>query len=414
MEPPELNWLSFVAAPMLTLRAGEVVAMNAIAAAMFGRTQEAIPLDLEVLIGPVAALAVRAVLPHGGREAADTLEVACTIAGAPRRLTVDARPLSPNSASSDSLWALTLADIGEAPACPAAGEDWVKLLPIILDRLPVALLIEDDSGLGVFVNRGFSDIFEYELGEIADIEDWWLKLYPDPVVRAEAERDWIETLAAAPAGDGTISTSEFQIRAGGGSDKMVQFHSFRLSGYRIHTYVDVTHRHRMAVDLRRLADTDGLTGVLNRRAFFEHAGRLIRAGGPFAALLLDVDHFKQVNDRLGHAFGDQVLVEIAARCRSALRAGDVLARLGGEEFAVLLPGQDTANTAAVAERLRSAIAGAPIGGTPDGHLVTISIGGACAMAGGSIEELLARADTALYAAKSGGRDCVRLDPETPY
>jgi diguanylate cyclase (GGDEF)-like protein len=195
---------------------------------------------------------------------------------------------------------------------------------------------------------------------------------------------------------------------------MVQSHSFRIGGYRVHSYVDVSQRHQLTVDLQLLADTDPLTGILNRRSFFQQAPSLMRADRPLAALLFDVDHFKLVNDRLGHAFGDHVLVEIVARCRGVLGPTDVLARLGGEEFVVLLPRHDAARAAAMAECLRSAMASAPVKGPLGSSSITISIGGACARPGEfSIDELLLRADNALYAAKRAGRDCVRFDPGAP-
>lgn len=419
-EPTAWHWLSYVAAPMLVVRADRVVAMNPAASALFGSAQSALPVELATLFGSAVATLLRTV----SQPAPDDVTVNCTIGGVPGRLTVAARLMEPASQSCESLWALTLCHVPEDPdgalavaqegAEDSSDDEWVKLLPTILDRLPVALFIEDQANFGVFINRGFTDIFEYELDEIADIEDWWVKLYPDPQVREDIKADWMETLAKAPPGDGTISTSSFQVRCGSGADKMVEFHSFRISSYLVHTYVDVTHRHRMAVDLQELADTDALTGVRNRRGFMQGASVQMRIDQPVAALLIDVDHFKQVNDRLGHAFGDQVLAEIAARCRSVLRAGDILARLGGEEFAVLLPRHDDVRAALVAERLRSAIAATPVSGPTDDHVVTISIGGACAKATeSSIEDLLLRADRALYAAKRAGRNCVRFAGESP-
>ena len=419
-EVADLRWLSHVVVPMLVVCADNVVAMNPAAAALFGGAENALPVDLATLFGSATA-PVTALLRSEDRQVPEPISVTCTIAGVPHGLKVAARLMTPVDAGGESLWALTITEVDKevssvpsdaGPAQAAVpGDAWIKLLPTILDRLPVALLIEDDTDIGVFVNRGFTDIFEYRLDEIAGLDEWWVKLYPDPAARKQAERDWSEKLASAATGDGTISTSEFQVRAGGGADKMVQSHSFRIGSYRVHSYVDVSQRHQMAVDLQLLADTDPLTGILNRRSFMQSATALMRIDQPLAALLLDVDHFKLVNDRLGHAFGDQVLVEIAARCRGALRAGDVLARLGGEEFAVLLPRQDAFRAAAVAERLRSAISNTPVTGPLGEHSVTVSIGGACAKPGVSfIEELLLRADRALYAAKRAGRDCVRFDP----
>jgi diguanylate cyclase (GGDEF)-like protein len=162
---------------------------------------------------------------------------------------------------------------------------------------------------------------------------------------------------------------------------------------------------------RHAADHDHLTGARSRRAFFDLAAReqarTQRRGSPLSLLLFDVDHFKRINDTWGHATGDRVLVDIVQRTGAVVRSIDTVARLGGEEFAVLLPdtGPDTALL--VAERLRSALARAPeaaAGRIEAGY--TVSIGVATLDAGESIEALLSRADAALYAAKAGGRNMV--------
>lgn len=160
--------------------------------------------------------------------------------------------------------------------------------------------------------------------------------------------------------------------------------------------------------LRRLARTDPLTGVLNRLALDEELARLFRAGGALAVLLLDIDHFKDINDRHGHAGGDEVLVSLAGRVHACLCAGQPFGRVGGEEFLVLLPGADLAAAQALAERLRATVAEAIfLAATP--AAVTLSLGVAVRHAGDAdAAALLRRADDALYAAKHGGRNRVAL------
>ncbi|WAC26307.1 GGDEF domain-containing protein [Ancylobacter sp. SL191] len=410
MNPAELDWLSSVAVPMLAVRAETVMALNPAAGALFGDAVKACPLTLAALF-PNSAETLAAFLRAAENDgASEVLHLRADLAGESRHIQIAARRLGP---AAEVMWALTL--IETCPPSCAVGETsptsgrWVQLLPTILDQLPVALLIEDEDDVGVFANRGFTEIFEYALEEIAALDDWWIKLYPDPLVRESAKVEWAAKLATAPRGNGTISTSEFQIRTGGGRDKVLQSHSFRIGDYRVHSYVDVSQRHQLALDLRQLADTDALTGVLNRRSFFQQGRLLDRIGEPLAALLLDVDHFKQVNDRHGHAFGDEVLIEISARVRAALRPHDVLARIGGEEFAVLLPGVDRDRAVSVAERLRQVVESTPITRGTTGQIATVSIGGACASsAETSIEDLLLHADRALYVAKRAGRNCVRF------
>jgi diguanylate cyclase (GGDEF)-like protein len=157
------------------------------------------------------------------------------------------------------------------------------------------------------------------------------------------------------------------------------------------------------------ANRDFLTGAWSRRAFFEFAERELlrvqRNGRAVSLMLFDVDHFKRINDSRGHAVGDRVLLEIVQRASREIRSMDYLARLGGEEFAVLLPEVGEAGACVAAERLRAALettSAADAGGVP----YTVSIGVATRRPSESIAELLHRADIALYEAKAGGRNRV--------
>jgi len=160
-----------------------------------------------------------------------------------------------------------------------------------------------------------------------------------------------------------------------------------------------------------LALTDDLTGLYNRRYFLAHLDELIdRVDHDHvnaALLLFDIDHFKQVNDTYGHAAGDDVLRELASRTMNSVRSVDLVARLGGEEFAVVMPETDSIIATAVAERLRLAVAREPfiVGAGGVKVAVTISIGVTAAAEGGDCREwLLKRADDALYDAKAAGRN----------
>ncbi|MCG5238542.1 GGDEF domain-containing protein [Azospirillum doebereinerae] len=167
-------------------------------------------------------------------------------------------------------------------------------------------------------------------------------------------------------------------------------------------------------ELTILAHTDGLTGLLNRRRFLEigenEFQRARRHGRPLTVLTIDIDRFKTINDRAGHPFGDRVIQAVAATCGTQIRREDAAGRLGGEEFAILLPETDEATGEQIAERLRTAIERdvAPLG-AEHGLAVTCSVGGVSLGTGHqSFTDLIALSDAALYAAKNGGRNQVRF------
>lgn len=164
-----------------------------------------------------------------------------------------------------------------------------------------------------------------------------------------------------------------------------------------------------AAELIRAATRDALTGLLNRGAFeAEVRRRLDEPGGEaFALVFLDIDHFKNINDRFGHAAGDEAIRACAAICRNNLRDGDLAARMGGEEFALLLAGTGAAEAMAVAERIRAELAGARIRAGGRAFSMTVSAGvshsglGSC-----DFDTLMRVADGGLYRAKAAGRDRV--------
>ncbi|WP_372593974.1 GGDEF domain-containing protein [Actinotalea sp.] len=168
----------------------------------------------------------------------------------------------------------------------------------------------------------------------------------------------------------------------------------------------VTQRQaRLREELEIAARTDPLTGLLNRRAFLPWLGDgLARAAEqdlPFTVVMLDLDHFKSINDRLGHFGGDRLLVEVAKAMRGASRGDDVLCRFGGEEFAVGLPGATADEARGYAARLSAALA---LAGAQEGCVLTVSVGVASRVGECGVEELLHGADEALYAAKRAGRN----------
>ncbi len=174
------------------------------------------------------------------------------------------------------------------------------------------------------------------------------------------------------------------------------------------TLRDITVRKGLESQLQVLATTDALTGLLNRRAFIEKVDSQLASRGDTTLAMIDIDHFKQVNDTYGHAAGDAVLQAFAEICRNAVTPEAVIGRIGGEEFAVLLSGLPLPEAQAVLESLRGAIEAAAIDIGGRTIHITASIGATEVDAGPSASEFLSRADKALYEAKTAGRNRLRL------
>lgn len=177
---------------------------------------------------------------------------------------------------------------------------------------------------------------------------------------------------------------------------------------------DISDRKRMETELFQLAMTDYLTGINNRRSFMKQAqdefNRAQRYQRPFALLLLDVDRFKCVNDIFGHLTGDRVLIDLVKAFKSALRETDIMARIGGEEFAILLLESDERSALNVARRIQRKVKKIIIESAGQKYHVTVSIGIAIRNdRDRSLDLLFKRADDALYRAKDSGRDRIVID-----
>ena len=211
-----------------------------------------------------------------------------------------------------------------------------------------------------------------------------------------------------------------------GSDDPLRFTRDHASDFLAHLGVIASYCVENVVNRSRLLRsgfTDVLTGWHNRRylqvRIKEELARAQRDGAKVVCLMLDIDHFKHVNDTWGHAAGDAVLQELAQRIESQVRASDVAARYGGEEFVVIMPHTDTADGVRLAERIRSAVSASPIS-LPNGAetTITISIGISEIRPDRNADDfktlgdsLIARADVALYSAKSRGRDRVVVEAD---
>jgi diguanylate cyclase (GGDEF)-like protein len=201
-------------------------------------------------------------------------------------------------------------------------------------------------------------------------------------------------LLVGATGEGVMTEAQIQIAAAIAAQGMTAYENARLFS-----------------QVRRMATVDGLTGLYNRNHFFGEAERRLRVGRrQISAIMMDIDHFKRINDRYGHPVGDEVIRAVARRLRESVGVDDVLGRYGGEEFAVVtLPVAMPA--AELAGRLHRAVSGLPVP-TDAGVLpVTISVGVAGPDGGEQdLRQLMARADAALYQAKQAGRNRVCVAP----
>ena len=174
------------------------------------------------------------------------------------------------------------------------------------------------------------------------------------------------------------------------------------------------HHERARKEAEQLARQDALTGLPNRRGFFEQAagvwGNVLRRQRPLSVLMIDIDHFKPVNDRYGHDVGDQVLAAVANLLKQNSRVGDIVARWGGEEFLLLLPETDLPQASALAERIRLAVAEQAALVAQHEHRLTVSIGCVQHRDEASLTDLIRAADQCLYSAKEQGRNRVAVAP----
>ena len=295
-------------------------------------------------------------------------------------------------------------------ATDAAAE--LAALRAIVDDLQYGVIVLDKDRRAQFVNRAFRRFWRVP-DELADSRQTFVKLMyhgrgiRSYAVSADKLGEYIaKQLELIRAGD----DRPLSIRLANG--EAVEFRCKALpNGGRLLTYGNVTELADQAESLERLACIDGLTGLNNRRHFLALAenewSRFQRYGRPLALLMIDIDFFKSVNGTYGHDAGDAVLKAVAEWLQRSKRSSDIAGRLGGEEFALILPEATLDRAVSAAERFRSLIADRPIAALGRQISITISVGVGVAEAGmGGFEDLLKCADVALYEAKDSGRNRV--------
>ena len=235
-----------------------------------------------------------------------------------------------------------------------------------------------------------------------------------PEQTAEAER-FLNALLREPLAKATI---ELRARHADGNWRDFEvigknlLHDPAICGLTINMR-DISERKRLMAELERLSETDALTDTLNRRGFLKLAQREFdrarRIGQPFSIVMIDIDHFKAVNDTYGHAAGDMVLAMVADQCRESIRSIDILSRFGGEEFILLLTEASLAEAQKIVARLQRSIAAARVTTIKGEVRVTASFGIALVESDTSdLETTIRLADEALYEAKNSGRNCIKV------
>ncbi len=294
-------------------------------------------------------------------------------------------------------------------------------LPVaVLDALPNPVLVKDAETRYVWVNQAFERLFHVRREDLEGRLD--VEVFQDRQA-AQCNGGDLRVLETGEVDEATETVVDPEM---GERETITRKSRIELDGVRfligvMHDVTDMVEQNReltrvgtlleaQAVELQRLASTDPLTGCLNRRALFRTMSELLESDGDLGIISFDLDHFKDVNDTVGHEAGDHVLTEVIDRVRREVRTTDLVARIGGEEFVVMLPEHDRAGTERVAERIRAAIAGDPVDLVDGTWSVTASVGATHRRAGDdeTVEELLRDVDRLLYDAKGAGRNTVSV------
>jgi len=299
-----------------------------------------------------------------------------------------------------------------ADAAPPDAAAQLVALRSIVDDLDYGIVVLDAARKVQFVNRTFRKFWRVP-DEVAEGRPDFIKLMyhgRGSAAYAVAPHALGDYLARQLESIRTGRDGALNIRLNTG--EVIRFHCKALpDGGRLLTYGNVSDLVRESEALERLAAIDGMTGLNNRRNFLELAEiewtRFRRYGRPMALLMFDIDHFKRVNDNYGHDIGDEVIKTVADILHTQKRASDIAGRLGGEEFALVLPEATLDSAVAAGERMRKRVAEHVVAAGGARIPVTISVGATvCRAATSGVEELIKQADLALYEAKRAGRNCV--------
>ncbi|MDE3272526.1 sensor domain-containing diguanylate cyclase [Pseudoalteromonas sp. G4] len=298
-------------------------------------------------------------------------------------------------------------DITEQRQLQSKVEDQNKLLDIVLDNVAAHIYMKDDSREFIYVNAKVSELFGLPVEQIIGAKEQDI-LPPEMAAHFHESDSELFVSGVKQTIEETVSDDDGNTRHYLSVKVPFEQHGRKsLIGFS----TEVTELYQLKEQFRKQANTDYLTNLYNRRYFVETAEREFkraeRSNAPFALMSLDIDHFKKINDKHGHPIGDVVLQSFATSLSANLRDEDVLARIGGEEFAILLPNTPFEKAQMVAERIREYQASNPIKTEKGDILAKVSIGLVMKASDDiNFETMFKRVDKALYQAKEQGRNRV--------
>jgi diguanylate cyclase (GGDEF)-like protein/PAS domain S-box-containing protein len=288
--------------------------------------------------------------------------------------------------------------------------------------VPIPLCLVSDTGDFLKVNKRFIDVFGYDMHDLRTLDDWWLTAYPDPNYRQWVIDTWQMAVQAAEIECLDITAHEYFVCCKNGKVVEMEISGTKLMNGFLATFIDVTKRNTAQRELNRIAMMDNLTKLPNRMYIESLRDRFLaklkRDYGYGAYMMIDLDNFKQLNDTHGHCAGDLLLIEVAQRIQSELRATDVVARFGGDEFIILLESLASdisiavSQSLGIAEKVRESLARTyclQLSNQTIEHQCFGCIGVTIITpADHDIRLAFERADKAMYEAKKAGKNRVHL------
>ena len=400
------------AAWLVALATQRVVAVNAAAAALFGRAaQVLVGESAPRLAGSPEDLAYWAAAESGEAGLLQSDTVVAAADGRVLHVSRSIRPLAAASAAAATHALVLLLDRSVERAAENDRDLLLGELRCTLEATADGILVTDLNGRVRAFNQRFAEMWAMppallQARDDAGVMDWMTR----SVVDAKGYEHRLQALREAAL---VTACDRIELHSGQVLDRVTRplFQGGSPRG-RVYSFRDLTERMAAQERIEALAHTDALTGLANRARLAacvtDAAATVRREGGGFALLVVDLDRFRHINDSLGHATGDRVLIDVARRVQGCLRQGDTLARLGSDQFALLLGGADAAAAEATARRVLNVVA-QPFSNDGAAFTLTCSIGMALAPShGSSVDELTRHADAAMRAVKTAGRANFRL------